>query len=475
MSAGTAPRTLYTAAWVLPIAAAPIPQGAVLVEGDRIAWVGAASAISPGPDIRVVPLGNAALMPGLVNAHSHLELTTLRGYLEGFAFRDWLATLTRVRRDVLTADDLLDASRLGIVEALSHGITTLADTTDSATPLAAMRELGVRGIGYVEVFGPDPAQCDGSKTRLRDRVGALRAADSSLVRTGVSPHAPYTVSARLFRAAADYARAEQLPMAIHIAESAAEVDFVVHGTGPFADGLRARGIAVAPQARSPIALLDACGVLEARPLLIHAIRVDDEDLSRVADAGATIVHCPVSNAKLGHAMAPLDRMLAHGIATGLGTDSVASNDRMHLLEEARQACLFHALRSGSPDSLHPTKALELATIGGARALGLDGQVGTLEVGKQADLSAFPLEAPGAPAVFDPAVTIVHVLGGAARASLVTVAGRELVRDGEVLGVSPGLDERVESVSGRLRRDNERGCGQPTRGAFGATTNERGDN
>jgi 5-methylthioadenosine/S-adenosylhomocysteine deaminase len=445
-------RTLYTAAWVLPIAAAPIRDGAVLVEGARIAWVGAA-AECPATDARVVALGACALVPGLVNAHSHLELTTLRGYLEGFAFRDWLLTLTRVRRDVLTADDLLDAARLGIVEALAHGITTLADTTDSAAPLAAMRERGVRGIGYVEVFGPDPAQRDGSIARLRERVDALRRQDTSLVQTGISPHAPYTVSAPLFRAAADYARAESLPMAVHIAESAAEVEFVVHGTGPFADGLRARQIAVAPQARSPIALLDACGVLDARPLLIHAIRIDDEDLARVADAGATIVHCPVSNAKLGHAIAPLDRMLAHGIATGLGTDSVASNDRMHLLEEARQACLFHALRSGVPDSLHPTQALELATRGGARALGLDGQIGTLEVGKQADLAAFPLQMPWAPAVFDPAVTLVHVLGGAARATLVTVAGRELVRGGEVLGFDSGLAARVEEITGRLRRDN----------------------
>lgn len=118
--------------------------------------------------------------------------------------------------------------------------------------------------------------------------------------------------------------------------------------------MQARGIAVAPQARSPIALLDACGVLACRPLLIHAIRVDDEDLARVADRGARIVHCPISNAKLGHGIAPLDRMLAHGVAVGLGSDSVASNDRMHLLDEARQATLWHAVRSGVPDSSMPT-------------------------------------------------------------------------------------------------------------------------
>lgn len=442
-------RTLYTADWVLPISAPPLRHGAVLVEGATIAWVGPAGAVPGDLDARVVPLGHAALLPGLVNAHSHLELTALRGYLEGFAFRDWLRTLTIVRRDILTAADLLDASRLGIVEALAHGITTLADTTDSAAPLVAMRELGVRGIGYVEVFGPDPSQAAGALARLHERVHTLRRDDTALVQTGVSPHAPYTVSAPLAQATAALARAEGLPIAVHIAESAAEVDFVVRGTGPFADGLRARGIAVAPQARSPIAWLEAAGVLAARPLLIHAIHASDDDLARAADAGATIVHCPVSNAKLGHQLAPLDRMLAHGVPTGLGTDSVASNDRMHLLEEARQACLFHAIRSGQPDSLSPAAALALATVGGATALRLEARIGTLAVGKDADLAAFPLGAPFAPMVFDPHVTLVHVLGGHARASLVTVAGRELVRDGVVLGADPAWSRRVAEAGERL--------------------------
>lgn len=447
--------TLYTADWVLPIASAPIAQGAVLAAGERIAWVGPAAAFAaahPGytDRVRSIALGEAALLPGLVNAHSHLELTGLRGFLEGFAFRDWLRTLTIVRRDVLTADDLLDASRLGVIEALAHGITTLADTTDSAAPLAAMRELGVRGIGYVEVFGPDIAQCDGAVARLAERVAASRLQDTALVRTGVSPHAPYSVSAPLFRATAVLAKAEQLPIAVHIAESAAETAFVAEGTGPFADGLRARDIAVAPQARSPIALLHSCGVLDAQPLCIHAIRVDEDDLARIAAAGATIVHCPISNAKLGHGIAPLDRMRAHGIATGLGTDSVASNDRMHLLDEARQAVLFHAVRSGVPDSLPASEALALATDGGAQALGLSAQIGTLEVGKQADLAAFPLRAPGAAMVFDPAVTLVHVLGGSVRATLVTVAGRELVRDGVVQVGDAGVAGRVAAAGERVR-------------------------
>ncbi|WP_231847951.1 amidohydrolase family protein [Gemmatimonas aurantiaca] len=447
---------------MLPISAAPIRNGGVLVEQGIIRWVGAVREMPPQitDAVPVEALGAAVLMPGLVNAHTHLELTTLRGFLEGFDFRDWLRTLTEVRRDLLTMDDLVDASRVGIAEALRHGITTMADTTDSAAPLQAMHELGVRGIGYVEVFGPDPAQCATSIARLQERVLTLRAQDTSLVQVGVSPHAPYTVSAALFAATATLAREQALPMAVHIAESAAETAFVRDGAGAFAERLQARGIAVAPQARSPIALLDACGVLACRPLLIHAIRVDDEDLARVADRGARIVHCPISNAKLGHGIAPLDRMLAHGVAVGLGSDSVASNDRMHLLDEARQATLWHAVRSGVPDSLDAHTALRLATQGGADALGLGDVIGTLDTGKAADLVAFPLDVALVGPVFDPAVTLVHVLAGRAEASFVSVAGAVLVRNGSVtVGAASLIDgsmTRLVAAASRLEQWRHRG-------------------
>lgn len=424
--------TLYTADWVLPVASPALPQGAVLVQDGRVAWLGPQQAAPQGDRVRRVELGACVLMPGLVNAHSHLELTLLRGCLEGLDFRDWLRAITLLRREVLQAEDLLDAARVGVLEGLRHGITTYGDATDSAWPLTAMRDLGVRGIGYVEVFGPDAANRDEAMTGLRDRVAALRAEDTALVRTGVSPHAPYTVSAELFRAVADYAVHEQLPVAVHVAESLAETDFVVRGAGPFADRLRARGIAVHARAESPVALLDDTGLLRARPLLIHAVHVSDDDLARVSAHGAGIVHCPISNAKLGQGVAPLDRMLARGLRVGLGSDSVVSNNRMHLLEEARQAVLQHALRAERADSLAAADALRLATLGGAEAMGMDGQVGAIAVGMEADLAAFPLPATLGP-VYDPMVTLVHALAGQALATLVCVAGRELIRDGHVTG------------------------------------------
>ncbi len=445
-------RTAWHARWVLPVASAPIEHGAVVVEGDRIAWVGPSSSAVAERHER---LGDAVLLPGLVNAHTHLELTGLRGFLEGLDFRDWLRVLTIVRRDVLSEDDLLDAARFGVAEALSAGITTLADCSASGVPLRAMREAGVRGRVYLETFGPDPRQVDESMRALRTGVSRLRDQATELVHVGVSPHAPYTVSPALFNAVAEYARAESLPVATHVAESAAETAFVRDGAGPFADRLRARDIAVQGTGTSPVSLLERTGLLATQPLLIHAIQVDADDIARIAGSGATVVHCPISNAKLGQGIAPVCALRDAGIAVGLGSDSVASNDAMDLVQEARQAVLLQSLRLGTPDALSATTVLDLATRAGARALGL-ADVGELVAGARADLCAFRIDALEAAPVYDPAVLLVHVLGAGRRAALTMVAGQVLVRDGHVLHADAAVRARVAAAAERVRRWAEAG-------------------
>lgn len=418
-------------------------DGVVAVEGERIAYVGRAAGAPAGEER---DLGHAMLLPGLVNAHSHLELTAMRGFLEDLDFRSWILRLTTAKRSVLSRDMLLDSARLGVAEGLSRGITTFADTCDSGVAFDAMCEFGVRGIMYQEVFGPDPTQCGGSLLELQRKIDRIRPLETRLVRVGVSPHAPYTVSDTLFSAVARYARDAELPIAIHIAESQVEQDLVVHGTGSFAEGLRARGIPVAPRARSPIALLSALGVLDARPLLIHCVRVDELDVATIAEARCAVAHCPASNAKLAHGVAPLATLLSSGVRVGLGSDSVASNNRMDILEEARLAVLFQRARIGAPTAIPASLALSLATLDGARALGLDRDIGSLEVGKAADLTAFPLGVAGP--VFDPEMHAVLALPGT-RASFVAVAGRERVRDGRLLDEDPSLGERVQRTADAL--------------------------
>jgi 5-methylthioadenosine/S-adenosylhomocysteine deaminase len=431
---------------VLPIVAPPIEGGTVVVDGDRIAWVGPrAQAPAGGSDD---DLGDAVLLPGLVNAHTHLELTVMRGFLEDLAFFDWVRTLTRARHFVLDAAALLDSARLGVVEGLRAGVTTFADTGDSPAPFDALRELGARGIAFREVFGPDPAQAEASLAALREKIIDMRARETPLVRVGVSPHAPYSVSDALFAAVARFAEAERLPIAVHIAESEVESALVERAQGPFADFLRSRVLDVEPRARSPIALLERCGVLGARALLIHAVRADAPDIATMARHQCGVAHCPASNAKLAHGIAPLVEMLDAGLAVGLGSDSMASNNRMDILGEGRLAALQQRARTGIPGAIPPHAVLELATRGGARALGMADQIGALAVGCQADLAAFALD-PASRPVHDIAAAVVHA--GGTPAMRTVVAGRILVRDGVVLHEDASLAQRVQRSADALGR------------------------
>ena len=413
------------------MSAASIANGAVAVQGDRITFVGAASEAPTGA---VVDLGDAALLPGLVNVHTHLELTPLRHLLEGLDFAQWIRTLTMLRRTELSdMADVETGARIGITEGLLRGITTYADTSDLATPVvSALTQMGVRGVVFKEVFGPDPKQCAGSLVTLRDAVRELRTLETAEVRIGVSPHAPYSVSKELFGAVANYAIAEQLPMAVHLAESAFEQALVTKGEGPYADNWRNRNIdPMRARARSSVALLHEAGALRAKPLIIHAVRVDAADIALLAESGCAVAHCPVSNARFGHGIAPLRDMLDAGIRVGIGTDSVASNNRMDLLDESRIAHLMACTRTQSWSALPASQALWHATAGGAAALGLWTGLGTLTVGAPADLCAFPLDGLAALPLADVADALVHGVAGSP-ARLTVAAGVSKVIDGALV-------------------------------------------
>jgi len=440
----------YRASWVMPMTGAPLANGAVSVRDGRITYIGPAD---DAPTGRVTDLGDAAILPGFVNVHTHLELTPLRHLLEGLDFAQWISTLTRLRRTELAdAADVECGARIGIAEGLLRGITTFADTSDTATPVvAALQAMGVRGVVYKEVFGPDPRQAATALEGLRDAVRALRAHETEAVRIGVSPHAPYSVSRQLFGATASFAIGEQLPMAVHLAESAVEEALVLRGEGPYADNWRSRGIDPAgARARSSVALLHEAGALRARPLVVHAVRVDDADLRLLAEAGCAIAHCPVSNARLGHGIAPLQEMLDAGLRIGIGTDSVASNNRMDLLDEARVAHLMACARAQSWRAVPAARALWHATAGGGDALGLWPALGRLALGAPADLCAFPLDGLAALPVVDVADALLHGVAGSA-ARLTVAAGVQLVRDGALVDQARDAADRTRlaTITARL--------------------------
>ena len=428
----------YHARWVLPVSSAPVLDGTVAVHGSRIAFVGPRADAPPGEDR---DLGRAVLLPGLINAHTHLELTAFHDVISPRGFREWIVTLQMLKTKVMTREHYLDSARLGIADGLRAGITTYADTCDSGVAIEAMREMGVRGIMYQEVFGPDPAQAEHSVHALEKKLKILAPLADDLRHLGVSPHAPFTVSDALFRRVADMG----MPVAIHVAESREETALVKEGSGPFADGLRARHIAVSPRANSPVALLDKLGVLRLKPLLIHCVQVDARDVRTIAQHRCPVAHCPRSNELLAHGVAPLAALLDAGVHVALGSDSMASNERMDILNEARLAASAQVARGAAMDV---TRTLKLATEEGARALGLSHRVGVLEAGKDADLAAFEIEAPDAMIDGGPEAALAAHAPPHAKATI--VAGAERVWDYSLLGADVALSTRVHAINDQLR-------------------------
>jgi cytosine/adenosine deaminase-related metal-dependent hydrolase len=468
---------IYSARWVLPIVSGVIEDGAVAIDDSKIVAVGARSeVISRFPAARISDFGEAAILPGLVNAHSHLELTVMRGFLEKeeHDFAAWLRKLT-IARMAMTDEDLLVSATCGAIEAARAGVTCFGDSSSSASQaMKALREVRLRGIVYQESFGPDPRLADENLAKLRERIAEMREGESELVRAGISPHAPYTVSAPQLELISRLAIDEKLPLMMHAAESQAEELFMLEGLGRFAEGLKARGIEWQAPGISTIEYLARHGILETQPLLAHCIKVDDSDLEVIKQSGAGIAHCPKSNAKLGHGRAPFASFVSHGINVGLGCDSVASNNKCDILEEARFATLLARVDRGSSPRVSKGSALSYdgettgglpdgwanapvtaeqslfaATLGGARALGLDAKIGALAEGMQADIAVVSLAAAHQLPVRNPADALVFSSSG--RDVLMTmVAGKEIYRDGTVREIDErGFQLLLERARTRL--------------------------
>lgn len=444
---------LYSARWVLPISSEPIHQGAILVRDDRIVAIGEQRDLSASfADAEITDLGDAAIIPGLINTHSHLELTGMRGFLETEEsnFFDWLKKLTWARLERLTADDLYVSASWGACEAARAGVTCVGDASDSALlSMTALREVGLRGIVYQESFGPDPGLAAENFEELKTKVAALRELETPLVTPGVSPHAPYTVSAPQLEMISDFVLSEKLPLMMHVAESRSEELLLREGSGPFAERLVQRGIEWSKPATSSIQYLARHGILKTKPLLAHCITVDDTDIQTIKDSGAGIAHCPKSNAKLGHGRAPFAKFLQAGIPVGLGSDSVASNNICDMLEEARFAVLCaRACDSASEGKPSAREALHVATDGGARAIGL-ASVGVLEPGRQADFAVLALTGVHQRPAYDPYSALVFSSSG--RDVLLTVvAGKEIYRDGRLTGVDEErLSARMDEIAVKL--------------------------
>jgi cytosine/adenosine deaminase-related metal-dependent hydrolase len=376
----------YHASWILPISEPPVRDGWIAVDRDRVVAYGSAGRSALGSDpVREVDLGQVAIMPGLVNAHTHLELSYLRGQVPaGASFIAWIRAVMAARREYADpkAPAILDAVDRGIAEAVRSGTAIVGDISNTLVTFERLARSPLAAVIFYELIGfraPDPEAVVARATR---RIGALSPTDR--VRVSLAAHAPYSVAPLVLRAIRH--ALDHDPFAtcsVHLAESAEEVEFIRTGGGPWRELLEELGVwepAWAAPGVSPVQYLDQNGFLGGRVMVVHGVQATAADLVRLAARGTTLITCPRSNAHTGAGTPPIEAFYASGVRVAVGTDSLASTPDLNLFAE------LATLRRLAP-AVPAMMLLDSVTRQGARALAFDDEYGTLDSGKVARLLA----------------------------------------------------------------------------------------
>lgn len=367
------------AEWIFPVTAPPLHRHAIEIQNGII------QNIRPLlPNEECIP--GSCIIPGLVNAHTHLAYTALRNLFDDLSFFPWIRKLTEVKYEKLSEEDIATSTRLGIAECIRGGITSVADLCDFEVALRELSASPLRGIFYWEVFGVEKQQAGESWIKIQQNFPKFVSMySSSRLQIGISPHACFTVRPEFYQQIAKWAVANNVPVSFHAAESREEEQFIGQGSGPIQDFLQRRAADWKILGQTSITHLRETGIFEAKPLLAHLVQANDSDLDVIKSYEIAVAHCPKSNAKFAHGIAPVSSMLDRGIRVCIGTDSAASNNRLDLFEEARFAFLQQRAREGKA-VLTEQQILEMITIRGAEALKMDKLVGSIELGKYADLA-----------------------------------------------------------------------------------------
>ncbi|MGQ0635529.1 MAG: amidohydrolase family protein [Planctomycetaceae bacterium] len=415
-SAESSQCNILTARWVLPVDGPPLERGVVEIEGGLIT---ALHSKPPGPN--AVDLGSVALIPGLVNAHTHLELSDVDAPLPfAGSFTDWLGSVIEHRRARAAGATATPATTPAVIrgcrECLAQGTTLVADIVSPEWNPATVAETSLPVVALLECLG---LSAERILEQVRAALNHLRQAESGSepgVQRGLSPHAPYSVHPDLLSALVDIAVSHEAPVAIHLAETEAERDLLAGGRGPFVEFLKSIGAWRDGVFRGGLRFADYLRELARAPwgLVIHGNYLAGEDLDLLAGCPhLSVVYCPRTHARFGHAPHPWQTLLSRGIAVALGTDSRASNPDLSLWRELQ---FLHERHPEFP----PHRLLELGTREGARALNTENTRGTLTPGKRADLAVVAL--PAHPAA-DPYDLLFH---STARISATMVGGGKSV-------------------------------------------------
>lgn len=434
MNAPATVETLLEPRWIVPVrpAGAVLEDHAIAIDGGRIrAVLPAAEAAQRFRAQALVRLPDQVVFPGLVNAHTHASMALLRGVGDDLPLARWLAErIWPLERELVGEEFVADGARLAAVEMLRAGVTTCSDMYFYPDVVArTLTAVGMRAVvGIIAIELPTAYAVDAEDYLRRGLQARDALRDEPLVSFTLAPHAPYTVSDATLARVATLAEELDLPVHIHLHETAHEVE----------ESVRRHGV-------RPLRRLAGFGLVSERLIAVHSVHLEEREIAELARTGASVVHCPVSNLKLASGIAPVPALLAAGVNVALGTDGAASNNRLDLLDEARFAALLAKAVAGEASALPAAAALECATINGARALGLADRIGSIEVGKEADLVAVELTSPEVAPLFDP---VSHLLYASGREHVtdVWVAGRRVVHARQLAGDDENAQVRTALAS-----------------------------
>jgi cytosine/adenosine deaminase-related metal-dependent hydrolase len=373
----------FSAEWIVPVVGPPIRHGFITIDRGRI------HAIGTDAPPEATALGNVAVLPALVNAHTHLELSFLHGRVPPCdSFNEWVTTLMSLRRSEgpdPNAPAIVAAARRAIEDARASGTGLFGDISNTLMTVDLLRDAGMPAHVFHEQTGFN-VDVPGKIAQALAAMNAVNVGDER-IRVSLAPHAPYSVSPALFAAIRREVNARPYPVTtVHLGESAQEVEFLLDGTGPARVMLERLGVwtdAWRPPGVSPVAYLDDLGFLDARTLVVHGVQFDADDLARLQAIGATLVSCPRSNTYVGAGSPPLEAFYESGVEVALGTDSLTSVADLNMFNELAEA------RRIAP-RVAARRLLESATLTGARALGFERDFGSIEVGKRAAFAAVRL-------------------------------------------------------------------------------------
>lgn len=439
---------LLCADYILPISSEPLNKGAILVQNGEIRDIGDADMLRLRyPDEEVKDLGDAALMPGLVDLHTHLENAALRGVVNDVPYAQW-ATTKYIQASKLDASDWAASALVGGMQALSNGVTTVADVSINGSALQTVMKLGMRAVIYREVGAMDKTRIEHAMHAVDREISEWRdKAAGTLTSIGIAPAHIFDCHPEVMRQVSNYATKEDLPVAMHLAGSREEEAFVKHGSSLFSVSRAQRGYVEIPPwlptGVSPIQYALNWDAFESpNVMVIHGVHVDDDDVKTLRKHDVSIAACPRSNAQLGMGVVPIEEYIKANIRIGFGTDSPAVTDSADLLTEMRLGMLM--TRATSKFFLSSEKALEMATLGAAKALRMDDTIGSLEIGKRADIIAVDMSRSGQSPTAFPASAIAHSCTGA-DVKMTMVDGKVLYEN-DVFESGASKEENIDIIN-----------------------------